>query len=160
MVYKLGNGSLQELKGVHPYLVKVTKRAIKISKQDFSVHDGVRTEDEQRGYVDTGVSRTMDSTHLPQEDGHGHAVDLVPYINGKKRWEWEPIYEVTRAVRQAIAELEEEDGISLPVRWGGCWQVINSTTVDPEELVAAYVAKRQRQNRKVFVDGPHFELKI
>ncbi len=153
MTYKLGKHSLAELRGVHPDLRAVVERAIEITEQDFTVHDGIRTEDEQHEYVERGVSWTMDSKHLPQEDGHGHAVDLVPYINGKLRWEFNPIYRIAEAVRAAAEEL------GVQVRWGGCWQVINTTTLEPRVLVAEYVAKRGRQGRNATVDGPHFELK-
>ena len=46
MSYSLGRNSLRELKGVHPDLVCVVKRAIEITKQAFTVHDGARTLDE------------------------------------------------------------------------------------------------------------------
>lgn len=153
MTYRLGRRSKAELKGVHPDLVRVVELAIQITVQDFTVHDGIRTVDEQREYVERGVSWTMDSRHLPQEDGHGHAVDLVPYINGKLRWEWGPIYKIVEAVRFAAEDL------GVPLIWGGCWQVLNTTTADPRILVEEYVAKRQRQGRNATVDGPHFQLK-
>ncbi len=150
----LGRRSLDELKGVHPDLVKIVKWAIAITEQDFGVHDGLRTVAEQKRYVARGVSQTMNSKHLPQKDGYSHAVDLVPYINGKLRWEWPPIYIIADAVRQAATELK------VPLRWGGCWQVITGTTADLEEMVEAYGAKRRAQGRKAFTDGPHFELKL
>ena len=49
--YELGTKSLKELKGVHKDLVKVVKKAIKLSAQDFSVHDGLRTYNEQKKLV-------------------------------------------------------------------------------------------------------------
>lgn len=153
MTFKLSRRSMGELKGVHPDLVAVTKRALELSSVDFAVHDGLRTDAEQAHYVDTGVSQTLHSMHLKQSDGYGHAVDLVPVVNGKLRWEWAPIYEVAKAVRQAAEEL------GVRIRWGGCWQVINTTTLDPRELVEAYAAKRRRRGRRAFMDGPHFELK-
>ena len=39
----LGEKSLKELVGVDPRLVAVVKRAIELTEQDFSVHDGIRT---------------------------------------------------------------------------------------------------------------------
>lgn len=45
--FSLGRQSLQELKGVHADLVAVVKRAIELTAQDFSVHDGLRTPEEQ-----------------------------------------------------------------------------------------------------------------
>lgn len=152
--YALGRKSLRELEGVHPDLVKVVHMAISTTEADFSVHDGLRTEAEQREYVATGVSHTMKSKHLKQADGYGHAVDLVPYINGKLRWEWPPIYKIFKAVREAA------DKLGVPIRWGGCWQTINTTTSDPEEFIRLYVKKRKAQGKKAFLDGPHFELRL
>lgn len=146
--FKLGPGSLKELKGVHPDLVSVVKRAIELSAQDFAVHDGSRTLGEQKKLVESGASQTLDSRHLS-----GHAVDLVPSINGKLRWEWEPIYNIADAVRTAAKEL------SIPLRWGGAWDVVFTESDDrPEDLVADYSARRKKAGKKAFLDGPHFEL--
>ncbi len=152
--YKLGRRSLKELEGVHPDMVRVVKRAIEITEQDFAVHDGLRSIAQQRKLVAAKKSRTMNSKHLRQKDKHGHATDLVPYIDGKLKWEWGAIYHITRAVRQAAKELD------VQIRWGGCWQVITSTSLSPQELVKQYRAKRIRQGRKPFADGPHFEIKV
>jgi peptidoglycan L-alanyl-D-glutamate endopeptidase CwlK len=110
--FTLGANSLKELNGVHPDLVAVVKRALELSAQDFAVHDGIRTLAEQQQFVASGASQTLDSRHLS-----GHAVDLVPYINGKLRWEWPPIYTIAEAVRKAANEL------NIPIRWGGAWDV-------------------------------------
>lgn len=146
--FTLGSHSLRELQGVHPDLVAVVKRAIQLTVQDFTVHDGIRTLQEQRRNVATGVSQTLDSRHLT-----GHAVDLVPYVNGKLRWEMEPIYRIADAVRMAAREL------GVPIRWGGAWDVAFTQTVDaPADLVEDYVARRRAAGKKPFIDGPHYEL--
>lgn len=144
----LGEKSLRELEGVHSDLVAVVKRALELSVQDFAVHDGIRTLEEQKKMVETGASQTLDSRHLT-----GHAVDLVPYINGRLRWEWEPIYKIADAVRIAAQEL------GIPIRWGGAWDVdFTESTDTPEDLVADYVNRRREAGKKAFIDGPHFEL--
>jgi peptidoglycan L-alanyl-D-glutamate endopeptidase CwlK len=156
MTYSLGAKSRAELRGVHPDLVRVVERAIQITKQDFSVHDGLRTEAEQREYVRTGASQTMNSKHRPQADGYGHAVDLVPFINGKLRWEWPAIYPIAAAVWQAAREL----GVSI--RWGGPWvnlsDIKTGTSAAMKQAVDAYGARQRAAGKKVFTDGPHFEL--
>jgi len=43
MSYALGSRSLGRLEGVHPDLVRVVKRAIEITPQDFMVTEGLRT---------------------------------------------------------------------------------------------------------------------
>ena len=42
-MYKLSKRSLRKLEGVDERIVKVVKRAIEITKQDFSVICGLRT---------------------------------------------------------------------------------------------------------------------
>lgn len=148
--FELGAGSLKELEGVHADLVSVVKRAIELTVQDFSVHDGIRTLEQQKKLVESGASQTLDSRHIT-----GHAVDLVPYINGKLRWEWEPVYRIADAVRLAAKEL------AIPLRWGGAWDVdFTSSTERPEELVNDYAARRKKAGKKAFLDGPHYELPV
>lgn len=46
---------------------------------DHSIVDGARSLIEQQKNVAKGVSKTMDSKHLPQADGTSHAVDATPF---------------------------------------------------------------------------------
>lgn len=147
--FKFGERSEQELAGVHADLVRVVRRALELSAVDFAVHDGKRTEAEQRKLVAAGASQTMKSRHLT-----GHAVDLVPYINGKLRWEWPPIFTIARAVKQAAAEFGQ------PIRWGGCWCRLDQTEEPLEDRVAEYVQMRKAIGKSAFLDGPHHELPI
>jgi peptidoglycan L-alanyl-D-glutamate endopeptidase CwlK len=164
MAFALGKASLKELEGVHPALIDIVKRAIGISSQDFSVHDGLRTLEEQRRYVQTGVSKTMNSMHRQQADGLGHAVDLVPYINGKLRWEWPAIYPIAAAMRIAVEEHNKclkAGEKPLAIRWGGIWADLMTVAADPlsmNKAVQAYVASRQKAGKSAFIDGPHFEI--
>ena len=158
MSYKLGNTSQQRLVGVHPNLVKVVLRAIEITAQDFAVNEGLRTLERQRHLVASGASQTLNSKHLKQADGFGHAVDLVPWDdfdgNGTSEmsWHWGHFYPIAEAMRAAAKEL------GVRVRWGGCWQCLNDTTKPAQELVADYSAVRRAAGKKAFMDGPHFEL--
>lgn len=77
-MYKLSKKSLDRMKGVHPDLVKVVKRAIQISEVDFTVTEGLRDIERQRELVKSGASKTMNSRHLT-----GHAVDLIALKNGQ-----------------------------------------------------------------------------
>ena len=156
MSYSLGAKSLAELTGVHPRLVAVVKRAIQLTDQDFSVHDGLRTEAEQREYVRRGVSKTMNSMHMKQRDGFGHAVDLVPYINGQLRWEWKPIFVIAAAVHAAALEVD------VPLVWGGVWDRaftdLTGTALGMEQAVNSYTARRRAMGKTAFIDGPHWQL--
>lgn len=156
MAYSLGAASRRELAGVHPRLVEVVERAITYTAQDFTVHDGLRREAEQRQLVARGASKTMASKHMKQADGFGHAVDLVPWINGKPRWEWKPIFQIAVAVKRAATEL----GVRLT--WGGVWDRALAELPDDaagmEKAVNSYVTRRRGMGKTAFIDGPHFEL--
>jgi len=156
MAYQFGRRSLAELAGVHPRLVDVTTRALALSPVDFAVHDGHRTTSEQHALFQQGASTldgyTKRSKHQEQEDGFAHAVDLVPYINGKLRWEWKPIYLIAEAMRTAGEQYR------VKLRWGGTWSKLTGTNSSPKDQVAMYVQSRRDIGRSAFIDGPHYEI--
>lgn len=151
--YVLGRKSLNNLKGVHPDLVKVVHRAIQITGQDFTVQEGLRSITTQREYVARGVSRTLNSKHIKQPDGFGHAVDLVPIINGSPRWEWPAIYPMASAVHQAATELR------VALTFGGVWdrpfQALDGSVAGLKKAVADYCIRHAGPD---FLDGVHWEL--
>lgn len=110
MGYKLGMRSKHRLKGVHPDLVAVVKRAIEISSVDFTVLEGIRTVSRQRELVAKGASTTMNSRHLT-----GHAVDLGAWVDGTVRWDWPLYHKIANAMKQAA----KEEGVIM--EWGGDW---------------------------------------
>lgn len=153
MPYSLGQRSLAQLEGVHPLLVSVVHRAIAVTKQDFTVQEGLRSTATQRLYVKRGVSKTMSSKHLKQPDGFGHAMDLVPWLNGQPRWEWPLIWEIAQAVDVAATEL----GVKLI--WGAVWdRRMDQYGGGAEELKAAVEAYKLRHPGPDFLDGPHYQL--
>ncbi len=107
------------LNGVHPDLVAIVKLAIQRTSTDFMVVEGVRTLAQQREYVTKGASQTMNSYHLPQADGLGHAVDLAPLVNGAIPWnDWAQFKTLADVVKACAAEL------GVPVEWGGDWKTL------------------------------------
>ena len=108
MTYKLGLRSLYRLRGVHPDLVAVVKRAIEITDTDFTVLEGLRSPARQKKLVQAGKSMTLNSRHLT-----GHAVDLAPY---PITWEWPLYYKIAAAMKKASTELY------TPIVWGGDWK--------------------------------------
>jgi peptidoglycan L-alanyl-D-glutamate endopeptidase CwlK len=152
MNYTFSQRSLQQLVGVHPRLERCVHRALEVTTTDFMVFDGLRTEEEQRQNVLRGVSQTMNSKHLPQADGHSHAVDLVAWRAGSLRWDLESNLPVARAMQRASRELR------VPVRWGGAWVTLADASDDLEDVVAAYVHRRRTAGRRPFVDAFHFEI--
>lgn len=153
MTYALGQRSLARLDGVHPKLVAVVKRAIALTTQDFTVQEGLRTLETQRLYVRRGASRTMNSRHLKQADGFGHAVDLVPWLNGQPRWEWPLIWAIAQAVDQASTELQ------VPLVWGAIWdKQMSQYGGSPDAQRAEVEAYKVRHPGPDFLDGPHYQL--
>ena len=140
MTYTLSKRSLHNLEGVHPSLVAVVKRAIEITKQDFVVIEGVRTQARQdelwaQGRTKPGpiVTWTKDaSSHGIGDDGYGHAVDICPYPvdwNDLKKFD---------AIALAMFSAASEVGVRL--RWGADWDMDGKP--------------RERGES----DSPHFEL--
>lgn len=154
MGFKLSTRSLNNLKGVHPDLVKVVKRAIEVTKVDFGVIQGLRSIEEQRKHVAAGRSQTMNSKHLIQGDGYGHAVDLMAYVDGKGSWELNVYDEICDAMKTACEDL------GVDVKWGASWSEGSLRTYpsSAEDAMNTYIDLRRSQGRRPFIDGPHFEL--
>lgn len=55
--FKFSKRSEENLRGVHPDLVKVTRRAIELTNIDFMVIEGKRTEARQRQLVKMALAR-------------------------------------------------------------------------------------------------------
>lgn len=140
MGYKLGTRSRNNLKGVHPDLVKVVELAIKKSKQDFTVIEGVRTPARQKELYAQGrtkpgpkVTWTMTSNHfVNKKTGFGHAVDICPYPV-----DWNDLSKfdrISRAMFEAAAEL------GIRIRWGADWN------------------QNGKPREKGETDSPHWEI--
>lgn len=149
MTFKLSQRSLERLNGVDPRLVAVVKKAIEISKVDFAVTQGLRTAEQQRKFVASGKSKTLDSKHIT-----GDAVDVVAYVDGEISWELNLYDDIADAFKKAAKEL------GVAVRWGGAWNVSDITKWNGtmEAAMMHYVDTRRKQGRRPFIDGPHFEL--
>ena len=158
MTYRLGASSRSELLGVHPRLVSVVEHAITITEQDFTVFDGMRTAADQHALFKRGASQKDGyhsiSKHQRQVDGYGHAVDLVPWIDGNPVWDWDAIY----LIADAMVTSARKQGV--PLRWGGCWQVVNDLAGSPENWVAEYVKRKRKAGKRAYNDGPHWELML
>lgn len=161
MTYALDTMAQKHLVGVEPGLVRCVRRAIEISDQCFTAFEGLRTLERQRELVAAGASQTLDSFHIPDAAGVGHAVDLVPLIAGRVQWQERPCLVVARAMLFAAKEL------GVPVTWGGVFRRSGGPWVllaelDPDDLegeidrhVDEYLA---HTGRKPFIDRPHFQV--
>ena len=149
MTYKLSTKSQERLIGVEPELKEIVYEAIKVTKVDFGVIEGLRTEEKQKQLVESGASQTMKSKHL-----EGRAVDLMAYIGGRGSWELSVYDEIADAMKEAAIKVD------VAVRWGAAWTVsdIRSWEGTMEEAMNSYFDTRRGQGRRPFIDAPHFEL--
>ena len=149
MAYKLSTKSQERLMGVEPELKEVVYEAIKVTKIDFGVIEGLRTEEKQKQLVESGASQTMKSKHL-----EGRAVDLMAYIGGRGSWELNVYDEIADAMKEAAIKVD------VAVRWGAAWTVTNirEWKGTMEEAMNSYIDTRRGQGRRPFIDAPHFEL--
>jgi peptidoglycan L-alanyl-D-glutamate endopeptidase CwlK len=145
--FNISARSRERLQGVNRDLVRVVEQAIQITTIDFGVTQGLRTIEQQRKYVASGASATMDSRHLT-----GHAVDVAAYIGRELRWDFGLYYHIAGAFRQA-AKIQ-----AVPIRWGGCWMRLDTTSEPLPAMVARYTESARSQGRRPLIDGPHFEL--
>lgn len=145
---KLSQTSYNNLRGVNSKLIKLAETAIVHTPIDFRVTDGLRSLSEQKHLVAIGASKTLDSKHLT-----GNAIDIVPWEGGKPRWEWPLIYTLAEHIRSVAQEL------NVRLIWGALWDVpFTGTVKKPQDLVEDYVQRRRQAGKRVFLDGPHYEL--
>ena len=149
MTFKLSQRSLDKLDGVDEKLVATVKLAIAVAKIDFGVICGLRTMEEQRVLVDKGASKTMRSKHL-----EGKAVDLMAYIGSRGSWELNLYDDIADAMKEAAVET------GAVLRWGAAWHIpdIRQWNGTMEDAMNAYVDLRRSEGKRLFIDGPHFEI--
>lgn len=147
--FSWGLRSHQNMSGVHHDLREVMNRAIQLSKVDMVIIEGLRSKARQQQLFNQGHTRTLNSRHIT-----GHALDVVPWINGEISWDWTNYYPVADAILKAAKEVE------VPIVWGGAWNLrpFNQWGKTSKQASDAYVAIRKKEGKKVFLDGPHFEL--
>lgn len=155
MGFVLGQSSRNKLATVHSDLRKVVERAIDITKVDFMVLEGVRTQERQYELFAQGrsvaelrkagvpsrvlaqpgkpkVTWTLKSNHFAAADGLGRAVDLVPYPV-----DWNDLAKFDAV---ALAMFAAADELNIPIRWGADWD------------------RDGKKREKGETDSPHFEL--
>ena len=113
-----GKGSLSQLEGVHPEIVILAKLTIRLCQYDGTIipGGGLRTEEQAQENAANGTG-IVNSVHRKQADGYGHAVDVIPYVNGKATWEMKYCTAMADAAKLASALL------SVPIRQGCDWDM-------------------------------------
>lgn len=140
MTYKFSTYSKDRLVGVHPDLQLVVQTAMDMQIMDFRVVEGLRTRSRQRELYDAGKSKTLNSKHLEQSDGFGHAVDLYPYPIDMVRVNRGDVKEIARfgvlaGIMHACAKMHNIRIIN-GMDWDGDGETLDHT----------------------FFDAPHFQL--
>ena len=149
MGFTLSQRSLDRLEGVHDDMVRVVKKAIDLTKVDFGVICGLRTQEEQDALLAKGATQTKTSKHMT-----GDAVDLMAYVGSRASWELNLYDDIADAMKQAAKNN------NVKIRWGAAWHIDNFAEYEgtAEDAMNDYIALRRSQGRRPFIDGPHFEL--
>ena len=128
MGFKFSQRSLDNLKGIHPNMIRLMTEAIKTAPIDFVITEGVRTAQRQQELYKQGKSKCdgikIKSKHQKRGDGFGWAVDLYPL----------PVdYNNKQAFKTLAGHIKHvANRLNIKVSWGGDW--------------------------KTFVDMPHWEI--
>ena len=91
----------------------------------------------------------MKSRHID-----GEAVDLMVFIGNRGSWELNLYDDVAEAMRAGAIACD------VGLKWGAAWTVPDIRTWEGtmEAAMNDYIDTRRSQNRRPFIDAPHFEL--
>ena len=148
-MFKLSQRSLSRLEGVNDQLKLCVLHAIKVTKVDFGVIEGVRTVERQKELVESGACREMKSRHIDRL-----TVARMPYDRHRRSWELNLYDDIADAMKESALE----HGVSL--RWGAAWHIddVRNWNGTMEDAMNAYIDLRRSQGRRPYIDAPHFEL--
>ncbi len=142
--YVLSDASIEKMKGVHPKLIELMKKAISNSPYDFKVVQGLRTAEYQNSLYQQGRTKpgkivtkldgyNRKSNHQAKADGYGHAVDIavcghydqngnyVKYTTDAEMFDNKKLVEISGHVKAVAKEMEME------IVWGGDWKTLYDT---------------------------------
>lgn len=142
--YVLSDASIEKMKGVHPKLIELMKKAISDSPYDFKIIQGLRTAAYQNELYQQGRTRpgkivtkldgyNRKSNHQAKADGYGHAVDIavcghydqngnyVKCTTDAEMFDNKKLVEISRHVKAMAKEM------GLDIVWGGDWKTLYDT---------------------------------
>lgn len=142
--YVLSDASIEKMKGVHPKLIELMKKAIGDSPYDFKIIQGLRTAEYQNSLYQQGRTKpgkivtkldgyNKKSNHQAKADGYGHAVDIavcgqydqngnyVKYTTDAEMFDNKKLVEISRHVKAVAKEM------GLDIVWGGDWKTLYDT---------------------------------
>ena len=142
--YVLSEASIEKMKGVHPKLIELMKKAISDSPYDFKIIQGLRTAAYQNELYQQGRTKpgkivtkldgyNKKSNHQAKADGYGHAVDIavcghydqngnyVKCTTDAEMFDNKKLVEISRHVKAVAKEM------GLDIVWGGDWKTLYDT---------------------------------
>jgi putative secretion activating protein len=142
--YVLSDASIEKMKGVHPKLIELMKKAIDDSPYDFKIIQGLRTAEYQNSLYQQGRTRpgkivtkldgyNRKSNHQAKADGYGHAVDIavcgqydqngnyVKYTTDAEMFDNKKLVEISGHIKAVAKEM------GLEIVWGGDWKTLYDT---------------------------------
>nr|DAX95438.1 MAG TPA: L alanyl D glutamate peptidase endolysin [Caudoviricetes sp.] len=142
--YVLSDASIEKMKGVHPKLIELMKKAIGDSPYDFKIIQGLRTAEYQNSLYQQGRTKpgkivtkldgySRKSNHQAKSDGYGHAVDIavcghydrngnyVKYTTDAEMFDNKKLVEISGHVKAVAKEM------GLEIVWGGDWKTLYDT---------------------------------
>lgn len=103
--------SKRNMQGLHPDLLAVLDKALRLTPYDFVVTEGLRSEARQKQLLASGASKTLNSRHLT-----GHAFDIAVIDSSGISWD----FALYKANAQVILAVASDLGVEL--EWGGNWR--------------------------------------
>ena len=142
--YVLSEASIEKMKGVHPKLIELMKKAISDSPYDFKIIQGLRTAAYQNELYQQGRTKpgkivtkldgyNKKSNHQAKADGYGHAVDIAVcgYYDGNgnyvkcttdaEMFDNKKLVEISGHVKAVAKEM------GMEIVWGGDWKTLYDT---------------------------------
>jgi len=142
--YVLSDASIEKMKGVHPKLIELMKKAISDSPYDFKIVQGLRTAEYQNSLYQQGRTKpgkivtkldgyNRKSNHQAKADGYGHAVDIavcgqydqngnyVKCTTDAEMFDNKKLVEISRHVKAVAKEM------GMEIVWGGDWKTLYDT---------------------------------
>lgn len=135
--YTLSEQSLERLQGIKPVLIDILEEGIRQSPFEFRIprDGGLRTPQRQKELYAYGRTTaqllkkgikgvegipdkskktwTLNSKHLPKNDGYGHAFDIYIQIEGNPSWDLKYIEPVARHLQKIAL-----DKFGTTLYWG------------------------------------------
>ena len=106
--FKFGNRSESKLATVHKALQLTARKALDYGMADFCVFDGRRTAEEQHKLYLDGKSQ-CDGYKSKSFHQSGMAMDCVPVLGGKLKWEKSNSLVITGLLLAAFCEVQKEN---------------------------------------------------